>query len=704
MTEFRFEGLNDELSKIAKNYGSNLINYEKKNLALNILLRQLTNIMTVILFLALIFAFLGREYVNAIIIGIITFLIILIGFFQEYKATKAMEELKKLLKPKVKVIRNGQLLEIKIDKLLQGDLVYLSEGDFIPADVILIEAKNFVVDESAITGESIPKHLKVDNEKVDLVAEYYKRNDLSFSTVEPDAFMGSFVKNGWAKAVVIRIGMNTEFGKIAKAISKDEKEILLNKQISEIIKINVIIAIFSAIAVVIYNLIKNGFNASTFFDSLHFSLALLVSAIPEGLPLVTTLALAFSIKRLVKQGVLIKRLPVLESLGTTTVICTDKTGTLTKNKLEVVKVFNENEFMLKAMSLCVNVNKKGQEIVGDPVDVAIFEYAIKKISPETLKFDEIPFSSELGFMKVLGMIDGKRVEIIKGKPREIINASKWFFNGKEIIDFTPKMKKFILAKLEEFNENALRTIGIAFRFTHEKKLDITLKDCVFLGLIGMKDPIKIDAKNAISSAYDAGIDVKMITGDDAITARAIAIELGFKNLKTFEWLKALDDASKYGIFARTKPEKKLLIVNSLKAKKHVVAMTGDGVNDAPALKAADVGIAVANATDVAKESADIILTNNSLNALIEAIKSGRLVFNNLRKFVTYAIACNRAEILLILQSIIFNVPIALNALQILFMNVFTDDLPAITLSFNPYSPLLMKLKPRKRNQPLMNSM
>ncbi|MEM4500150.1 MAG: cation-transporting P-type ATPase [Candidatus Woesearchaeota archaeon] len=692
-----YNGLSNEKAKeLLNTFGPNEIETKKKNTAITILLNQFKSIIPWILIFALVLSAISNKIAESIVILIIILVVILLGFIQEYRANKAIESLRKLLNPKCKVYRNGNLIEIDARDLVPGDLIYLEEGDRIPADCIILSEKELRVDESVLTGESIPVK-KIVSDNAEKVLSLIQNNMFDFS-VEPELFMGTFVKSGNCEAIVVKTGKNTEFGKIAKSI-KEDKIVILNKHISHIVKLLITIAFVSCFILITSFIINQGFSYQKLIEIIEISIAFLVASIPEGLPIVVTLSLALAMRRLYRKKVLVKRLSVIEALGCVNVICTDKTGTITKNQLTVVKTFNENKIMHLIMCACNSAKLKKEENSerwsGDAVDVALKEYSVAKFNESFSIIDIIPFKSENGYMKALVEFDGKRYEIVKGNPTLLLENSKHLMNG-------ISSKEEVLATIETFSDEALRVIGFCYRETTEHKLKEELTgNYIFVGLAGMIDPIKEDVKEAIETVQGGGIEVKMITGDYAKTAYSIAKQAGIKNLEIFTWDRELDDASKYGIFARTKPLKKLEIVKSLKEKDYIVAMTGDGVNDAPALSEADIGIAVGSGTEVAKESADMILIDNSFSAFRDAVKEARLVFANTRKYISYLFICKILEIGFLLIPTILGFPTPLTALQILFFNLFSDDITSINLSLSNFTENTMNLKPIKRNEPLI---
>jgi len=730
------EGLTTkEALKRLQQYGYNEIKQYAIVSPFKILLRQVKNNFVVYLLCVamLISFFVGKTITGYVLIAVIG-IVIFVGFIQEYRAEKAIQALKGMLTPISTVIRDGKEKEIPSREIVPGDLIVLRSGEKVPADAVIIEEKDLLVNESVLTGEA--------NE----VEKKAAKDPKSYSD-ENMVFMGSFVMNGKCKAKVIHTGMNTKFGQIAGMISVAEKELPLQKKINRIAKYMVIVAIIFSILTGLLIIFRS--ENVPIVEVLILIIALSVSAFPEGLPVVLITALSFGAYRMAKRNAIVNRISIIETLGETTVICTDKTGTITKGEMTARKIFFDNkittitgtgyeargdffighekinpnkepvlDLLLKASVLCNDsrIERTGEDkvyqVCGNPTEGALLIMAAKaNIFREDLKFmtiEEIPFSPERKMMSVLCKLETKKYVFSKGAPEILLEKCKYIKRYNGIFTLTKKERKKILAINKEMTSKTLRTLAIAYKEKNFKPLE---KDLVFLGIVAMEDAPREEVKEAISLCKKAGIKVKMITGDNKETAIAIGKQIGLigkvlegKELDTMtddELSRVIEDVV---IFARTRPEHKLRIVKALKANNEIVAMTGDGVNDAPALKEAHIGIAMGKGgTDVTREVADLTLKDNNFATIVTAIKEGRTIFNNIRKFTSYQLSVNYAELAILFAGVLLAprfgwiIPILL-PLQILFMNLVTDDLPAITLALNKPSPDIMLEKPRKKRE------
>ncbi|MBI2134617.1 cation-translocating P-type ATPase [Candidatus Woesearchaeota archaeon] len=726
------EGLAEaEAEKRLQKHGYNEIKQAKKLSPVKIFLSQFNSVVIYILIAALaISVFLG-ETVDAIVIGAIVIANAIIGFIQEYNAEKSIEALKKLASLKATVIRDGKEKSIDAKFLVPGDIIKLQTGDKIPADARVIELVILETQEAALTGESQPvkKELIVLPEKTQLA----DRLNMVFS--------GTIITNGKGKAIVTNTGMQSEIGKIARLIEEAEAESTpLQKQMNKLGKRLGALTIIVAIIVFLSGILKGG----SVHEFLLVAVSLAVAAIPEGLPAVVTVGLAIGVKRMIKKNALVRKLPSVETLGSTTVICTDKTGTLTKNEMTVKKVyangrvidvtgsgydpkgefaFNRKKISPDEISLLLQIGALNNDasiydgnVVGDPTEAALIVSAAKAgIDREALQHkyprkDEILFTSERKIMTTMHSIDGKNVSYVKGAPEFVLGLCTSIYEKGRTKKLTEAKKKEILKINEEFANSALRVLGFAYgRFTSKSKAE---KNLIFVGLQGMMDPPREEVKEAIRKCSDAGIRVIMITGDNAVTARAIADAIGIEGrVMTGIDLEKMDghDLSKYAdnvsIFARVNPEHKNKIVAALKKKGHIVAMTGDGVNDAPALKKSDIGIAMGiTGTDVAKEASHMILTDDNFASIVNAIEEGRGTYNNIRKYFAFLISGNIAEILIVFLAILFGWSVPITATQILLINLVTDGLPAVALSADPFEPRAMSRKPRSQKDHIYKEM
>ncbi|MFC1752403.1 calcium-translocating P-type ATPase, SERCA-type [Thermoproteota archaeon] len=742
--ETGLKGLSDSDAKARLDkYGPNTIEEKHKISPWKIFLEQFNSPIVWILIGAVIISVIvgyreflkeGGSLIKHMIDGIVIFVILIlnavIGFIQEYNAEKAIEALKKMASLKAIVIRDGKEQHIDAINLVPGDIVVLETGEKIPADARLIEIANLQTQEAPLTGESLPvtKVLDVfDKEKV--VGD---RKNMVFS--------GTVITDGRGKAVVTGTGMSTQIGKIAHMIQTTTVELTpLQKQLKNLGKWLGILTLIVCFAVFLAGLIKG----KPILEFLIVAISLAVAAIPEGLPAVVTIALAIGVKKMVRKNALIRKLPSVETLGSTTVICTDKTGTLTHNEMTVKKIFVDEEVIdvsgsgyepkgtfsahTKSLALLLRIGtlnndsqleeKDGKHsVIGDPTEGALVVSAAKAGLDKTLlenkhkRIDEIGFNSERKRMTTVHKINGKDYAFVKGAPDMMLSLCRQIEVNGKIRKITPKDKKKVLEKNDLFASEALRVLGFAYKPLKkgDKKKNYE-KDLIFVGLQGMIDPPREEVKDAIARCEEAGIKVIMITGDFIGTAKAIAKELNIPGKAiTGDELKKLDlhgHVEDIGVYARVNPEDKLKIVEALKKKGHVVAMTGDGVNDAPALKKADIGIAMGiSGTDVAKEASDMMLLDDNFSSIVSAVEEGRSIYDNIRKFVNYLLSSNIGEVLVVFVAIMIGLPLPLIAVQILWMNLVTDGLPALALGVDPSSKGIMKRPPRKPKSTIMKGL
>ncbi|MGE0633244.1 MAG: cation-translocating P-type ATPase [Pseudobdellovibrionaceae bacterium] len=656
-------GLNqEEVTKRQVKFGLNEIQREKNRPAWLLLVGQFKSPLVIILiFACLISVFLG-EAVEALAIAAILVVNALIGFFQEYRAETAIEALREMTAPRAKVLRSGRQIVILAHDVVPGDILILEAGDIVAADAEILESSRLQVNEAVLTGESFPVSKSAEDDRSRLV------------------FMGTSVANGTSSARVTAIGMKTELGKIAHLISTAQSDTTpLQIQLAQVGKnlLYICLGIVALIAVIGF------FQGNSWSEILIFSVSLAVAAVPEGLPAIVTVALALGVQRMAARNALIRKLPSVETLGRVTVICTDKTGTLTTGDMRVREIWGEDQFaLLKAGASCCDaeLDKEGTSGTGDPTEVAIliaaFERGILKenIEKENSRVRSEPFDSERkrmsisrqdGFTYVKGAVES----VLPLCPKDLLNANAI---NKAVFDMSTR---------------GLRVLAIA---VGKNESETNLK---FLGLLGMADPPRTEAMQAIKEARSAGITPIMITGDHPQTATAIARELGL----------VLDGESlETRVHARATPEDKLKLVRHWKEQGALVAMTGDGVNDAPALREAHIGIAMGKSgTEVTRQAADLILADDNFATIIAAVREGRNIFQNIRKAVTYLLTGNFAEIVLVLGAISFNLPLPLLAAHLLWINLVTDALPALTLIADPLSPDLMKRPPRTARENIL---
>lgn len=717
---------NVEAEQRLKEHGLNELKETKKINPLKIFLVQFKSFIVYILIIAVIVSiFIGyHEYSTnggnlllhmAEAIAIFSILIInaIIGFIQEYRAEKSIDALKKLATPKAKVIRNQKTIEIDSKFLVPGDIIIIQEGDKIPADARIIYSKNLEIQESSLTGESnsTSKFSSTINKEVPIADQ---KNMLFSSTI---------AVRGYAKAIVIKTGMETQIGKIAELIQETKEELTpLQLKLKKLGKTLGIATIIICLVVFITGILRGGTSYENISIVFLIAISLAVAAIPEGLPAVVTISLALGVKRMLKKNVLMRSLPCVETLGATTVICSDKTGTLTRNEMTVRKVYVDKQeidvegngyskigrflkktinlpLLLKIGTLCNDSAIQKNKAIGDPTESALIISASKlglekefleKTSP---RIDEIPFSSERKLMSTLHQTKNEKYLYTKGAPDVLLNICSHIKIKDKIKKLTEKDKQEILEKNNQFANNALRVLGFAYKKTNNLKEE----GLIFVGLQAMQDPPRHGVKKDIAKCNQAGIKVVMITGDHKLTAEAVAREIGLtgKSITGEEIEKNLHNIENISIYARVAPNHKMQIISALKKAGHIVAMTGDGVNDAPALKKADIGISMGiKGTDVAKEASDLILTDDRFGSIVNAVKEGRGIYINIKKFVNYLLSSNLGEILIIFIASLLGWPLPLLALQILWINLITDGLPALALGIDPISKGIMSLKPR----------
>lgn len=732
-----------EANERLKHEGFNELGGSKGVNPFMLLLEQFKNFLIIVLIIASLVSLLFGELLD--FFGIITIIVlsVILGFVQEFRAEQAMEALKKISAPYAKVVRDGREEKIPAKEIVPGDVVLLEEGDIVPADLRLISVESLSIDESALTGESVP--VKKNSVQV--------HESLPITDQENMAFMGTIVTYGKCKGIVTATGMKTEFGKIADSIqSIEDTSTPLQVKFARMAK-QLSFAVIGLVALVfIFGLLNSDVSSNGSIIKLFlFSLSLAVAAVPSSLPAIVTISLGLGAKRLANNNMIVKKLPAAESLGSVTVICSDKTGTITKNQMTVTRIYinhrvidisgsgyvpqggfsynnaelNSKEMkqlepLLRISYLCNNaklVNAEGKwSIIGDSTEGALIVLN-KKAFPDDKYFEEnftkkeeLPFDSERKLMSVIYENLNKRCTeaYVKGAPDVLLNAcTKIFVNGK-IRLLTKKDKDQILRQNNDFAEQSLRVLGLAYRDVSKiKKYEIPVieKDLIFLGLVGMIDPPRDNVDKAIAQCNEAGIKIVMITGDHPTTAKAISRQIGL--LKEGDIVLTGSELDKYSdqelykeidnirIIARALPIQKTRIVDVLQKKGHVVAMTGDGVNDAPALKKADIGIAMGiTGTDVSKEVAKTILVDDNFNNIVNAIAEGRNIYDKIIKSTKYLLACNAGEIVSVLLAVVLRFPLPLIPLQILLMNLLTDGLPALGLGAENAEDDVMKRLPR----------
>jgi len=771
-----YQGLSiQEVEERLKKYGYNELKEKKRTTALQMFLGEFKDVFIILLLVATVFSvMIGyyellkgtaesflEAYTDAITIGIIVVLVAVAGFIQEYRAEKALEVLKKLAAPRARVMRDGKEMIIPAREVVPGDILLLEAGDTIPADARLIEGVELKADEAVLTGESTPVNKNTAIVKTE--APVTDRKNM--------LFMATHTIYGRGKAVVTATGMNTEFGRIAELVqTAEEEETPLQKKLDRFAK-QIAYAVLVLCAIIfVLEVFAEGFVIKAFVDSFMSSIALSISVVPEGMPAIVTISLALGAREFARRHALIRKLSSAESLGSVTVICSDKTGTLTKGEMTVRRIYSgsklievtgvgyepKGEFysssdpfnprdkdfslLLTIGAMCNNATLEQENgvwrVLGDPTEGALIVAAAKaglekaELEKTYPRVGEIPFTSERKRMTTVhSTLEGEQLAFVKGAPEVVLErCSHVLENGKEM-KLTDEKRKEILENNEKLASDALRVLGMAFKKVPKSMKELneeTLENnLVFVGLEGMIDPPREEAIEANKKCEEAGIKTVMITGDHKLTAMAVAKEIGIMkensivltgseldNLNDEEFEKIVENIA---VYARVSPEHKLRIVKALKKRGHIVAMTGDGVNDAPAIKSADVGIAMGiSGTDVTREASDVVLTDDNFATIVRAVEEGRVIYDNIRKYVRFLISCNFDEVLVIGTfallaglaggggEILF--PLPLTAAMLLWINLVTDGAPAVSLATDPPEEDVMKRKPRKPGEGILHGM
>jgi Ca2+-transporting ATPase len=736
------DGLSDdEAKRRLEVYGPNKLKEEKKPPLILKFLEQFKSPLILILLVAVLISAIIGEIVDSVVIGIIVFFAAVLGFVQEYRAEKAIEELKKLSAPKAKVIRNGRIVVVDAEEIVPGDILFLEEGDRVVADARVVEGFELRVDEAPLTGESTP--IEKTSEKIKTTVPITERKNVVFA--------GTMVVRGHGKAVVYATGMETEFGKVAKMLEEEErpKTPLETKmeEVGRLLGAAALLVVF-IVATVEY-IVGMGDPLSVFI----WAVALAVAAVPEALPAVVTTSLALGMRKMAKRNAIVRKLDAVEALGSVDVICTDKTGTLTKNEMTVKEIFSSEWYHVKGVgytpegkilcngkpirpsdktarplyltlkigALCNNahlVKEDGKwRIHGDPTEGALLVSAAKaglfkeELEKSEERVYEIPFSSDRKMMSTVNKNGKKYFLYSKGSPETILSRCKYILIENKKKPLTKKTRQEILKQNRKMASGALRVLAMAYREIGKKNKydEKDEKDLIFVGIQGMIDPPRPEVKDAIAVCKEAGIRVIMVTGDQKATAEAVAKQIGLKGRvydgADLEKRRIEDVVDEAAVFARVLPEQKLRIVKALKAKGYVVAVTGDGINDAPALKTADVGVAMGiTGTDVTKEAGAMVLADDNFATIVSAIEEGRTIYNNIRKYLFFLLSCNIAEIALMFITAIFRLPVPLLAIHLLYVNLATDGLPAIALGLEPAEKDVMKRKPRPKKESVFHGM
>ncbi len=712
-------GLSDDEAKVRlEKYGANKLLGKKRKNILQLFVAQLQEWLIYILFAAVVITIVMGEYVDAIIIILVIITNAVLGVIQEIKAGKAIDALQKMSFPKALVRRNSETKEINSSDIVPGDILVLDAGRYISADIRLMESANLQIEESALTGESVPSHkdamLRIDDPKTPL-------GDRANS-----AFMSTLVTSGRGVGVVTQTGMNTEVGKIANLINIEKKaKTPLEIRLDKLGKTLGMFAIGICVIIFVIALLQ-GRNIAEMFI---LSVSLAVAAIPEGLAAIVAVVLSIGVTSMSKKNAIIKKLPAVETLGSVNIICSDKTGTLTQNKMTVTTYFNlegENaverkgknsatddvKLLAKAVVLCSDATYENGSGTGDPTEIALLllgdDLGIDRnaLNAGAKRTGEFSFDSNRKLMSTLNEEEGKYTVYTKGAIGNLIEISTNVLEKGKIISMTDEHKKVYLTAAEKMSNLALRTLGVAYKPVNTAvEASGMEKDLILIGLVGMIDPPRKEVKGSIELAKNAGITSVMITGDHKNTAFAIAFELGIAEtidqaitgaeIDELSEKEFADKISNYRVFARVSPEHKVKIVHALKSHGNIVSMTGDGVNDAPSLHAADIGVAMGiSGTDVAKGASDMILMDDNFATIVSAIEQGRNIYSNIKKSVIFLLTCNLGEVIAMFVTLLIGLEAPLIATQLLWINLITDSFPAIALGMDPGSPDVMKEKPR----------
>ena len=711
-------GLKEEQIKNNREaYGKNQLEEKKKTPLIIKFLLEFKDPLIIILIAAAIISVIvdPHEWIESVIIMVVVLINAILGLYQENKAEKSLEALQKMSAQTCKIIRNNSMQTIDASDLVVGDIIFVEAGDSVPADARIIECSNLKVEEAALTGESVP---------VDKNNEYIESEDIPLGDMKNCLFSSTYVTNGKAKAVVTAVGMSTEIGKIAGMLSNQKDELTpLQHKLNFVGNVIGIMALAICVLVFIFEMVALDWNWNEFSEAFKTAVALAVAAIPEGLATVVTIVLSIGVTKMSKRNAIVKKLPAVETLGSCNVICSDKTGTLTQNKMTVTRLYlneikpiddltEEEKKMITYFAICcdASIESKNNKIVriGDPTELALLDVNIAH-GEDIRNFDrllDLPFDSDRKLMTTVIKVDNKYIAITKGAPDRVINLS---VNSKEVLDKA-------LDANSQMATNALRVLALGIQeFDYLPNASELEHDLTLIGLVGMIDPARPEVKDSIRVATKAGIKTVMITGDHIVTASAIAKELGIlregDRAITSQELELLSDEylaehiHEFSVFARVAPKDKVRIVEAWQKRDAIVAMTGDGVNDAPALKKAEIGCAMGiTGTDVSKEAADMILTDDNFSTIVSAVKEGRGIYDNIRKCVKYLLSSNIGEVITIFVASLItaftsiNLGTPLAAMHLLWINLITDSLPAFGIGMEEADDTIMDNKPRSKDE------
>lgn len=729
----------EEAARRLQEHGPNELISKKKISPVTIFFEQFKDFLILILLAATVLSLIIGETLDAIVIMVIVVFAAGLGFIQEYRAERAMEALKKMAAPTARVKRGGNEIEIPARELVPGDVVILKAGDRIPADGRILECFSLKIEEAALTGESLA---------VEKTAGSIKGERLPLGDRRNIVYMGTTSVYGRGSAVITATSMATEFGKISTMLQEvEEKQTPLQQNLDKVGKMLGTACLIVVAIVALVGLLRG----HTFLEMLMWGISLAIAAVPEALPAVVTVSLAIGVQRMVKRHALVRRLPAVETLGCTTVICSDKTGTLTQDKMTAMRLYLEGhlvdvtgsgyepkgEFFAPGEGITIEENRglrlllsagvlcndcslaqsdKGWNIKGDPTEGALIVLGAKgglwsnDLNSKFPRIGEVPFSSERKRMTTIHQTPEGNAAYCKGAPEVVLELCQHTYRKPEYGELGLSERKQILGAAQQMASEGLRVLGIAGRLLPGSSLkpEDVEKDFVFIGLVGMRDAPRPEAKAAIETCRKAGIKTVMITGDHKLTAIAVAGELGLlrggvalsgaelDNLSDEEFDKMVENID---VYARVSPAHKMRVIDAFSRKGHIVSMTGDGVNDAPALKKADIGVAMGiTGTDVSKEASDVILTDDNFASIVAAVEEGRGIFSNIKKYLVYLLSCNIGEIIIMFVAVLIGLPLPLVATQLLFVNLATDGLPALALAVDPASPEIMEKPPRNPKQ------
>ena len=703
----------EEAQRRQKEQGKNILNKKKKVTLLQMFLEQFQDPMVIILIIGAIVSIFLKEYMDACIILVVIVLNAIIGVIQEFKAEKAIDALEKLSEPKAYVLRDGYLKEINSEDLVVGDIVELEAGRYIPADMRLLTSTNLKVEESTLTGES---------EAIEKQADIVYPDEMHIADQRNMVFMSTYVTYGKGQGMVVRCGMDSEVGKIARMLDETKEDMTpLQQRLAHLSKILGMLSLGVCAAMFVVAILQG----RNLFDMLLLSISLAVAAIPEGLPAVVTIVLALGVQVMSKQNAIVRKLHAVETLGSVSVICSDKTGTLTQNKMHVVSSYANgmlqevNEELLKGMVLCNDASISQNEVLGEPTETALLCFGEKQgfhkkdLDMKYVRVNEIPFDSNRKRMTTIHQHEREVVAYTKGALEKILAMCTSVWQDGKAVRMSNYEKQRILEASRQVSEDAQRVLALARKTLKSPYEDDVENKMCFIGFVGLMDPPREEVKDAIARCYKAGIRVAMITGDHPLTALAIARRLGIAKQETEvitgNQLDAMSDeelcasVKGYRVFARVTPQHKVRIVQAFKQNDMVVAMGGDGVNDAPSLKQADIGIAMGQGgTDVCKQASDMILADDNFATIVKAVEEGRGIYENIQKAILYLLSCNLGEIMSLFLAIICmpHVVSTLSAIQILWVNLITDAFPALALGVDPMEWDIMEQQPRNAKESL----